>query len=52
VGISFDIRTFEEDTFVAPETATANLMNIIVVWLPVVAVVAVGVIVFIRRRRS
>lgn len=52
VGISFDTRTFEEDTFVAPETSTANLMNILVVWLPVVAAVAVGVVVYIRRRRS
>ncbi|MBQ2704544.1 MAG: GldG family protein [Clostridia bacterium] len=52
VGISFDTRTFEKDSFIAPETATADLMNIIVVWVPVVAVVAAGVIVFIRRRRS
>ena len=52
VGISFDTRTFEEDTFVSPETATVKLMEFVVVLLPVIAVVAVGVIVFIRRRRS
>ena len=52
IGISFDTRTFEEDSFLAPETATVDLMNIVVVWVPVVAVVAAGVIVFIRRRRS
>jgi len=52
VGISFDTRTFEEDTFVAPEASAANLMNIVVVWLPVVVVLAVGIFVFIRRRRT
>lgn len=52
VGISFDVRTFEEETFMAPSESAADVMNIVVVWLPILAVLAAGILVFIRRRRS
>ncbi len=52
VGISFDTRTFETELFTPPDKAGVNLMNIFVGWLPPVLLLAIGVIVYIRRRRS
>ncbi len=52
IGFSFDIRTFETELFTPPDKAGVNLMSIFVGWLPPILLLAIGVVVYIRRRRS
>ncbi len=52
VGISFDTRTFKTESFVAPSAGTTNVIRIIFIGVIPIAILACGVAVWIRRRRS
>lgn len=52
IGISFDTRTFETASFTAPSNGTALAMRIIFIGVIPLAILACGVIVWMRRRRS
>ncbi len=52
VGISFDTRTFETTTFTAPDESSVIIMRIIFIGVIPLAVLAFGIVVWVRRRRS
>lgn len=51
-NISFDTRSFETATFVTPSTAISNVIRIVFIGVIPLAVLACGIVVWIRRRRS
>ncbi len=52
VGISFDARTFETASFTAPSNSSTLAMQIVFIFVIPAAILACGIVVWIRRRRA
>ncbi len=52
IGISFDTRTFETASFTAPSNSASIAMRIIFIGIIPLSILACGIIIWIRRRRS